>query len=444
MHFRSLFLASAFLLLMGSASAQSADVTLSVTDGKTTISAGNSMIYIVTASQSAQPTRDVTITLEMPIGTDLITADNGGTVNGRTVRWTNATLTQNTNRIFTVQARALNSLANGTVLTAVADAGGAQATDTTTVQTGAAASKSYALTFSDNVSTVRAGTTLNYVLTVKNNSASPQTDSVTVQGPASLTVQSGTPLPTSVGTNNATWSNVTFNAGETKTFTFNAVVSNDARTNTIVDTKATVGATSLSDLTRIDNNASSSSSRSSSRSSSSSSSRRSSSSSSVRVAGNALFRLTPNTAEVLPNGDVVYTAFVQNVLLLNIRDAVVSVKFDPAVASVSNIGNGTSAGNGEIRWALTPLAPGQVWQTTFTLRANGALSNGSIVTASGRLTGTDVNGSPLNERVSVATVSVIAAGSLPDTGAAFDTLFLALSGALALFLGLAQKRSLGL
>jgi len=234
---------------------------------------------------------------------------------------------------------------------------------------------------------------------------------------------------------------VAFNAGETKTFTFNALISNDVRTNTIIDTKATVGATSLADLTRVDNNASSSS-HSSIRSSSSS--RRFSSSSSVRAAGNALFRLTPNTAEVLPNGDIVYTVFVQNVLLLNIRDAVVSAKFDPAVASVSNIGNGTNAGNGEIRWALTPLAPGQTWQTTFTLRASGALSGGSIVTASGRLTGTDVNGSPLNERVAVATVSVITAGSLPDTGAAFDTLFLALSGVLALFLGIAQKRSLGL
>jgi len=447
MRLRPLLLVSAFFLLTGTAAAQSASsssiggVTLSVTDGRTTISPGGSTIYIVTASQSTQPTRDVTITLEMPLGTDLITADNGGTVNGRTVRWGNATLTQNTNRIFTVQARALNSLTNGTVLTAVADAGGTQATDTTTVQSGAAGAKSYALTFTDNASTVRAGTTLNYVLTIKNNSASAQTDTVTVQGPSSLTVQSGTPLPTSVGTNGASWSNVAFNAGETKTFTFNALISNDVRTNTIIDTKATVGATSLADLTRVDNNASSSS-HSSIRSSSSS--RRFSSSSSVRAAGNALFRLTPNTAEVLPNGDIVYTVFVQNVLLLNIRDAVVSAKFDPAVASVSNIGNGTNAGNGEIRWALTPLAPGQTWQTTFTLRASGALSGGSIVTASGRLTGTDVNGSPLNERVAVATVSVITAGSLPDTGAAFDTLFLALSGVLALFLGIAQKRSLGL
>jgi len=117
----------------------------------------------------------------MPLGTDLITADNGGTVNGRTVRWGNATLTQNTNRIFTVQARALNSLTNGTVLTAVADAGGTQATDTTTVQSGAAGAKSYALTFTDNASTVRAGTTFNYVLTNQNNSASAQKDTLNLQ-----------------------------------------------------------------------------------------------------------------------------------------------------------------------------------------------------------------------------------------------------------------------
>lgn len=449
MRLRSLFLALVLLGFAGTAAAQSASsssagtVALSVTDGKTTIAAGDSMIYIVTASQNTQPTRDVTITLEMPLGTDLITADNGGTVNGRTVRWTNATLTQNTNRIFTVQARAINSLTNGTILTAVADAGGTQATDTTTVQTGAAATKSYALTFTDNTSSVRAGGTLNYVLTVKNNSTAAQTDSVTVQGPVALTVQSGTPLPTSVGTNSVTWSNVAFNAGETKTFTFNAKVAGDARTNTTIDTRATVGTASLADLTRVDNNASSSSSRSSSRSSSSSS-RRSSSSSSVRAAGNPLFRLTANTAETLPNGTITYTLFAQNVLLLNMRDATASVRFDPVLASVSDAGNGTAFGNGEIRWALPPLAPGQTWQATFSLRANNGLSAGSIVTASGRLTGSDVNGSPLNERVAIATVEVIGAGSLPHTGAAFDTLFLALSGALALFLGIAQKRSLGL
>jgi uncharacterized repeat protein (TIGR01451 family) len=396
----------------------------------------------VTASQSNQPTRDLTISLEMPLGTDLISPDNGGTVNGRTVRWTNATLTQNTNRIFTVQARAINSLTNGTVLTAVADAAGATATDTTTVQSGPGSTKSYALTLTDNKSSVRAGDTLNYVLTVKNNSTSAQTDTVTVQGSASLTVQSGTPLPTSVGTNNVTWSNVSFNAGETKTFTFNAQVASNVRTGTTIDTRATVASATLSDLTRVDNNASSSSRSSSSRSSSSS--RRSASSSSVRAAGNPLFRLTANASEVAPNGEITYTLFVQNVLLLTIRDATASVRFDPNAASVGNIGNGVNAGNGEIRWGLTPLAPGQVWQTAFTLRANGALSNGSIVTATGRLQGTDVNGSTLNERVSVETVRVLSADSLPDTGAAFDALFLALSGALAVFMGVMQKRSLGL
>ncbi len=448
MRLRSLFLASVLFLSAGTAVAQSASsssagtVTLSVTDGKTTIAPGDSMIYIVTALQTAQPTRDVTITLEMPLGTDLITADNGGTVNGRTVRWTNATLTQNTNRIFTVQARAINSLTNGTVLTAVADAAGMQATDTTTVQSGPGSTKSYALTLTDNKSIVRAGATLNYVLTVKNNSAAAQTDSVTVQGSTALTVQSGTPLPTSVGTNNVTWSNVSFNPGETKTFTFNAQVAADARTNTTIDTRATVATATMSDLTRIDSNASSSSSSRSSNRSSSSSSRRSLSSSSVRAAGNPLFRLTANTAEVMPNGDIRYTLFVQNVLLLNIRDATASVVFDPALASVTNAGNGVTSGNNQIRWPISSLAPGQVWQTTFALRANGSLPNGSIITASGRLTGTDVNGSTLNERVAIATVSVLSPSSLPDTGAASDMLFLALSGVLALFLGIAQKRSL--
>ncbi len=446
MRIRSLVLALVLLLTGASAMAQSAaGMTVSVTDGKSTIAPGDSMIYIVTASQNTQPTRDVTITLEMPIGTDLITADNGGTVNGRTVQWKNATLTQNTNRIFTVQARALNSLANGTILTAVADASGSQATDTTTVQSGLGASKSYGLTFTDNASNVRAGSVLNYVLTVKNNSTSAQTDTVTVQGPSVLTVQSASPLPTALGSSAVTWSNVTFNPGESKTFSFVAMVASDARTNASIDAKATVGPVSLSDLTRVENNASAGSSHSSIRSSSSSSrSSLSTSRSSVRAPANALFRLTPNMGEVLPNGDIVYTVFVQNVLLLNIRDAAVSVRFDPAVASVRSIGNGTNAGNGEIRWALTPLAPGQTWQTTFTLRADASLSGGNVVTASGRLTGSDVNGSPLNERVAVATTSVIAAGSLPDTGAAFDTLFLALSGVLALFFGLAQKRSLGL
>jgi len=427
---------------MGTASvhaqSSSSGVTVSVTDGKTSIAPGDSMIYIVTASQSAQPSKDVTITLALPSGLDLITPDNGGQVTGQNVRWTNASLTQNTNRIFTVQARAINSIANGTVLTATASADGAQATDTTTVQSGAAATKAYALTFSDNKSAVRAGNVLNYVLTVKNNSTGSQTDNVVVQGSASLTVQSGTPLPTSVGTNNATWSNVTFAPGETKTFSFNALVAADARTNTTIETRATVANATMADFTIVNNNASSSSSssRSSNRSSSSSSSSRSS----VRAstpAVSALFRMSANVNEVAPGGNITYTVFAQNVLLQNIRDARVTVKFDPAVASVGTSPNGTVANGNEITWLLPTLAPGQTWQTTYTLRANTNVGAGNFILASASLTGNDVGGSPINERL--ASVSTVIVTSLPDTGAAFDVLFLVLSGFLALFLGLSQK-----
>lgn len=440
MRVRSILLSALLFGTVGTAMAQSSGLSLSVTDGKTTVAPGDSMIYVVTATQTTQPSQDVNLTLTLPVGVDLITPDNGGTVNGQTVTWTKAALTQNTSRIFTVQAHVPNTVAAGSTLTATAAVDSVQATDTTTVQSGAAGTKSYALTLTDNNSTVRAGTTLNYVLTVKNNSTTAQTDTVTVQGPPSLTVQSANPLSTSLGTNSVTWSNVAFNSGETKTFNFTAQVDPQARTNTSIETRATVGNATIADFTAVNNNAtsSSSSSRSSSRSSTRSSAR--SSSSRAATAGNPLFRVTSNTQEIAPGGDITYTLFAQNVLLNTIRDAAVSVRFDPAVGSAVSSPNGTAVGNGEVRWLLPTLAPGQTWNATLTLRANSGLSNGNVVTAIARMTGNDVNGAVLNERVATVTTSVVT--SLPHTGAAFDTLFLALSGALALFFGVVQKRAL--
>lgn len=441
MRIRLLFVAMASIASISVASAQTAGMSLSVTDGKTSITAGDSLIYIVTASQNTQPSRDVTITLALPAGVDLITPDNGGTVNGQTVTWTKTTLTQNTNRIFTVQARVLNSVANGTVLTATATAEGTQATDTTTVQSGAAGKKAYALTFTDNRSSVRAGDTLRYVLTVKNNSAGSQTDTVSVQGPVTISVRSGTPLPTTVGTNNVSWSNVTFAPGETKAFAFEALVDAGARTNTTIDTRATVANATMADLTAVNNNLSSSSSSSSRSSVSSSRSSRSSASSS-RASGqalNALFRMSADTNETTPGGTLTYALFAQNVLLQTVRDAKVTLKFDPAIASLVSPNGGTVTRDGEVTWILPTLAPGAVWQANVTLRASGSLGTGDFVTASASLTGNDVSGSAINERI--ASVSTVVVGRLPDTGAAFDMLFLVLSGFLAAFLGFSQKRA---
>lgn len=438
MRVRSILLSALLFGTVGTAMAQTSGLSLSVTDGKTTIAPGDSMIYVVTAMQTTQPSQDVNLTLTLPVGVDLITPDNGGTVNGQTVTWTKAALTQNTSRIFTVQAHVPNTVAGGSTLTATAAVDSVQATDTTTVQSGAAATKSYALTLTDNSSVVRAGTTLHYVLTVKNNSTTAQTDTVTVQGPPSLTVQSANPLSTSLGTNSVTWSNVAFASGETKTFNFTAQVDAQARTNTSIETRATVGNATIADFTAVNNNASSSSSssRSSSRSSIRSTSSRSSSS--VRAtAGNPLFRVSANTQEAAPGGDITYTLFAQNVLLNNIRDAAVSVRFDPALASVVSSPNGTTVNNGEVRWLLPTLAPGQTWNATLTLKVDPSLGNGNIVTAIGRMSGSDVNGAVLNERVVTVTTSVVT--NLPHTGAAFDVLFLALSGVLALFFGIIQK-----
>ncbi len=443
MHFRSTLFVLAFLASVGTASAQSTatgGISLSVTDGRTSIAPGDSMIYIVTASQNTQATRDVTVTLTLPSGLDLISPDNGGQVIGQTVRWTNATLTQGTNRIFTVQARVINSTPTGTVLTATASIDTTQATDATTVQSGAAATKSYVLTLTDNASTVRAGGTLNYVLTVKNNSSVAQTETVTVQGPTTLSVQSGTPLPTSVGTNTVSWSNVSFNPGEVKTFTFSALVDANARTNTSIETRATAGNATLSDFTAVNNNASSSRSSSSSSSSSrtsSSSSRRAATSSVRSVASSPLFRVEANVSEVAAGGQISYTIFVQNVLLQNVRDGLVTLRFDPATAEVANAGSGTASPN-EVRWQLPTLGAGQTWQTAVALRAKTNLSAGSLVTVTSRLTGNDVSGTVLTERVSTITTSVVSA--LPDTGAAFDMLFLALTGLVALLFGITQKQ----
>ncbi len=129
---------------------------------------------------------------------------------------------------------------------------------------------------------------------------------------------------------------------------------------------------------------------------------------------------------------------MQNILPHTVSVATVNVTFDPSLVTVTDAGQGAQVGNNSLLWVLNAVAPGQTWQKSFTVRAARTIHSGDSVLTIARMTGGDDTGAKLNPRT--ASVLTVAIGTLPTTGAAFDILFLFLSGLVALALGVMQKQ----
>lgn len=416
-----------------SSSVSSGPTVVSVTDGRSSISPGGNLIYIMTVQQNSVAQKNVTATLLLPAYVNIASPDNGGIVVGNLVQWSNIPLSQNQPKTLTVNVSILSTAPEGTVLTATASAENAQATDTTIVQTGLAGGN-FTASITDNRNSALPGDTLTYNITVRNNSPYQQRTDIVATASDLTSVTSANPTA-QVSFPKVSWMDVTFAPNEQKIFSFNADIRKRLTAYTGVYASVKAGTVTATDTTLVN-------STNNQNSTSSSSSRRSSSSSSraTQAPKNVLFRNVADASEVVPGGTVRYTLFVQNVLLNTIGDATITNRFDPSQLSVEDAGGGTKTADGVLQWKLPTLQPGQTWRATYTLRVNRALGTGTQLDNVATISGNDVAFATLNERVTVNRIGVVT--TLPATGFSSELFFIVAAIALSAAAAITQKKAI--
>lgn len=402
-----------------SSASSSAGLTISISDGKSTVRTGDSLIYVITLTQSTQASRTVDVELDLPPQVNTITPEQGGTVDGRHVRWNRLTLVQGQQQRLTVLINLKPGLSDGTQLLARVMVDGLEATDTTIIQNSPRQGAVFQAAVSDGTQTAAPGERLSYTVTVQNATDQRQTADVILTVSQFVDVSDISP-EAPIDANLIVWRDMTFDPNETKTFTFRGIVRRSSPEFAMASTQVRVGEANAVDATSIQSGARAVGS-SSSFSASAGAASSAASSSGGRV-GNVLFTKTPSTQEAIPGATIRYTLFVQNVLVQPITDAVVNDRFDPALLEVVDAGGATVIGPGQLQWRVPRLEPGQGWEQSYTLRVAQDASNGAMLTTIASVSGTGVAYATLEDKVLVVKTNVVKA--LPSTGAAFDILFL--------------------
>lgn len=433
-------IAGTTVAMADSSSSTSGYTTISITDGKASIAPGGTLLYVITLTRHAGAVGYSDLVVTIPSEADTLYPDRDGRVAGNRVIWDKVSVSQGEKQIFTVSVKLKTNISSDTEIRAIAQTGNLQASDVTSI-VGRLPDSTFRVNVTDNLEQVYPGETMNYVVTVRNTSASSTRTDVTANVTALQSVDKVSPAAM-IAYPIITWKDVYFEPNEQKTFTFNAVMRKRqapytaarviARAGTYTATDTTVSrdlhgeptfmvATERNGITTI--------------SSRDNSSRASSVSSNAK---SVLFRKTADAGDVVPGGTIRYTFLVQNVLLNTVRDAVITERFDPSVVTVVDAGGGKLIGDGVIQWTLPVLQSGETWRTSYTVRVSSNLKNGASINSVATLSGKDVGTATLNEKVTVSTTTSVV-GNLPATGAAMDLLFMVATAPLA-FAGMKLQR----
>lgn len=139
----------------------------------------------------------------------------------------------------------------------------------------------------------------------------------------------------------------------------------------------------------------------------------------------ATLQKTADRSEVRPGDTVTYTVSLRNNTDRPFRSVRVEDRLDTQYLTILGAERGQMEG-GRLVWVLPELAPGQVWTVRYTAEVSAATPSGisldNVVTASGE----GMETLSLTERVFTERLGVVS--GLPPTGAAFDAIFLALTG----------------
>jgi len=139
----------------------------------------------------------------------------------------------------------------------------------------------------------------------------------------------------------------------------------------------------------------------------------------------ATLRKIADRSEVRPGDTVTYTISLRNNTDQSFRNVRIEDRLDARYMTAVGAERGQMQGD-RLLWILPELQPGQEWTTRYSVEISDRTPNGisidNVVTA----VGDGLESLSLTERVFSARIGVVR--GLPPTGAAFDAIFLAISG----------------
>ncbi|MCB9808482.1 DUF11 domain-containing protein [Candidatus Peribacteria bacterium] len=393
-------------------------LNISVTDGKKFAEPGEVLNYVVSVRNPTNEHREYDLRLQIPTDTELIyVGGENQSSNRQAITWMDQQVGPHGAREYTVTLRIDNEVDEFVNIRTRASIAAISATDTTTVHTGVLPD-SILVTTTDGLDEIVPGALVTYDIALQNLTNVLATE-----------VDVNNALPTYLefvdaseggywNGKNVRWQGLTVAPDGTRTLRVTGRVRSDAPIGEKLRNTVAVNGFQSVDTTVIGE----------------------------RVSGAGLARSQgvlvskhADRSEVRPGETVVYTVSVQNTTNQPIYNMKVEDRMDSPYIRVLNASEGQTSGNG-IVWSVPALEPGQHWSVNYTaqidMRAPHGVTIPNIVTVSGA----GMETVSLSERIHTMQIGVIS--NLPPTGAAFDAIFLGMTGLAGAAQTLAQKRKL--
>ncbi len=228
-------------------------VFATITDGKDTITAGDTSIYVITLLQQRDAVKDVWVEMHVPAEVDLISADRGGQITDKTIRWNTLALQNNTPLRLTVQSRVKTTARMDSLVVArVTTDGGMTATDTTKVRNDVNVpfEKIFDVSLTDGRDFIETQASVVYKLSATNRTNDERVARVQVFIPDNI-VLAGAPAGAQYDGHKLTWNAVVFRPNERIDFAFSTRIPERLQNYRPIYVRARVGNETASDTTVI-------------------------------------------------------------------------------------------------------------------------------------------------------------------------------------------------
>lgn len=395
-------------------------LNVSVTDGKKYAQPGELLNYTVSVRNPSTTEQNYGLRLEIPKDTKVeFVGEDGLKEDSEAVTWKMQKIGPGKARDYHVSMRILNDVKEFYNVRTRASVGAASATDTTTVHTGTLPN-AIVVTSSDGLTQATPGSLVTYDISLENTTDQLATE-VDVDNalPSYMEFVDASEGGYWTG-KNVRWAGLTVSPFGSRDLRVTGRVRSDAPNGARLKNTVTSKGYEAVDYTDVGD----------------------------RVSGkgiamnrrDVLVTKRADKSEVRPGETVTYTVTVANVTDHALSNVVVDDAMDSPLVSIVSAQSGQTNGN-RIHWMIPTLEPGKEWATRYTARIDEQAPNGMDIQNIVSVSGDGMESVSLSERVITSKIAVVT--NMPSTGAAFDAIFLAISGIAGAAQTLAQrKRSL--
>lgn len=377
------------------------ELRLHISDGKDYAGPDEELRYVITVENLSDVDRVFELRGELPASVSFLAATGQYQEHDGSIRWTDQLIRSGDVRTFEVMAAVEHDVVDFTSIVFKASVDGIPAGDTTVVQRQPLV-EGFNITVSDDRNKVTPASSVTYQIHLRNDGDILATGlAVSAALPTYTEFMEASNGGVWTG-NNVRWENLTVSPHGDRTLTVSAHVRTDAPLGAVLRMTAETQGLVAVDLTSV---ASGTPSRG--------------------ELPQALLTKTADRSEVKPGDTVTYTITLRNTTNQPFRAVRIEDRLDSRFMTVLGAERGQMQ-NGQLVWGIPELNPGQVWTVKYSVEISARSPHGFALDNVVLVSGEGLETLSLTEKVYTTRLGVVR--GLPPTGAAFDAIFLALSG----------------